>query len=108
MYHICVLQFNVFVFCVLSSHSRFCLVFCFASENWEHFLFLLLLFSKHKSNLLNSQFFNPFTNAKVGDRILAVNEHDVRKATQEQAINLIKNAGCTIKLDIQSFDLSVN
>ncbi|XP_055315062.1 inactivation-no-after-potential D protein isoform X2 [Sitodiplosis mosellana] len=43
---------------------------------------------------------------KVGDRILAVNDNDVRKATQEQAINLIKNAGCTIKLDIQSFDLS--
>lgn len=51
---------------------------------------------------------NDNNNQKVGDRILAVNDNDVRKATQEQAINLIKNAGSTIKLDIQSFDLSVN
>lgn len=42
----------------------------------------------------------------MGDRILAVNGQDVRNATQEQAINLIKNAGCTMELNIQSFDLT--
>lgn len=49
---------------------------------------------------------NVFKILKIGDRILAVNGQDVRNATQEQAINLIKNAGCTIELDIQSFDLT--
>lgn len=41
---------------------------------------------------------------KIGDRILSVNENDVRHATQEETINLIKNAGCSIALVLQSFD----
>lgn len=41
---------------------------------------------------------------KIGDRILSVNENDVRQATQEETINLIKNAGCSIALILQSFD----
>lgn len=45
---------------------------------------------------------------QVGDRILAVNGQDVRQASQEYAINLIKNSGESIKLEIQSFDLNVS
>lgn len=41
---------------------------------------------------------------KIGDRILSVNETDVTQATQEETINLIKNAGCSIALVLQSFD----
>ncbi|KAJ6643961.1 Inactivation-no-after-potential D protein [Pseudolycoriella hygida] len=43
---------------------------------------------------------------KIGDRILSVNDQDVRKATQEETINLIKNAGCSLNLVLQSFDFS--
>lgn len=48
------------------------------------------------------------SNNKIGDRILSVNGQDVRHASQEYAINLMKNAGNTIKLEIQSFDLNVS
>lgn len=41
---------------------------------------------------------------KIGDRILSVNGQDVSKATQDETIKLIKNAGCTINLVLQSFD----
>lgn len=41
---------------------------------------------------------------KIGDRILSVNDNDVRQATQDETINLIKNAGCSISLILQSFD----
>lgn len=47
-----------------------------------------------------------FLNEQVGDRILSVNEQDVRNATQEETINLIKNAGCTLQLVLQSFDFA--
>lgn len=44
---------------------------------------------------------------QIGDRILAVNGQDVRNASQELAISLIKSAGSSIQLEIQSFDLNV-
>ncbi|XP_037049203.1 inactivation-no-after-potential D protein isoform X2 [Bradysia coprophila] len=43
---------------------------------------------------------------KIGDRILSVNDQDVRNASQEETINLIKNAGCTLHLVLQSFDFA--
>lgn len=51
---------------------------------------------------------NLFTRSQVGDRILAVNDQDVRNSSQEHAISLIKNAGTSIRLEIQSFDLNVS
>lgn len=36
-----------------------------------------------------------------------MNGQDVRKASQDQAISLIKNAGTVIHLEVQSFDLNV-
>lgn len=37
-----------------------------------------------------------------------MNGQDVRQASQEYAINLIKNSGENIKLEVQSFDLNVS
>lgn len=53
--------------------------------------------------------YNMFVNqSQIGDRILSVNNQDVRHATQEETIGLIKNAGCRIELVLQSFDGSVS
>lgn len=41
---------------------------------------------------------------KVGDRILSLNENDVRDATEQNVIDLIKDAGMTINLEVQTFD----
>lgn len=49
-----------------------------------------------------------FESRKVGDRILSVNGEDVRNATQEYAIHLVKNAGDCIVLEMQSFDIIVS
>lgn len=43
---------------------------------------------------------------KIGDRILSVNDQDVRNGTREETINLIKNAGCSLNLVLQSFDFA--
>lgn len=41
---------------------------------------------------------------KVGDRILTLNEKDVRDATEQNVIDLIKDAGMKINLEVQTFD----
>uniref|UniRef100_A0A1B0GFM9 PDZ domain-containing protein n=1 Tax=Glossina morsitans morsitans TaxID=37546 RepID=A0A1B0GFM9_GLOMM len=41
---------------------------------------------------------------KVGDRILSINDKDVRNATEQEVIELIKDAGIQINLEIQTFD----
>lgn len=40
----------------------------------------------------------------MGDRILSINGNDVRNATEQEVILLIKDAGIVINLEIQSFD----
>ncbi|XP_004526408.1 inactivation-no-after-potential D protein [Ceratitis capitata] len=40
---------------------------------------------------------------KVGDRILSLNNNDVRNATEQAVIELIKDAGIKINLEIQTF-----
>ncbi|XP_014090769.1 inactivation-no-after-potential D protein [Bactrocera oleae] len=40
---------------------------------------------------------------KVGDRILSLNNYDVRNATEQAVIELIKDAGIKINLEIQTF-----
>ncbi|XP_013107309.1 inactivation-no-after-potential D protein [Stomoxys calcitrans] len=41
---------------------------------------------------------------KVGDRILTINNNDVRNATEQEVILLIKDAGIVINLEIQTFE----
>ncbi|XP_075165397.1 inactivation no afterpotential D [Haematobia irritans] len=41
---------------------------------------------------------------KVGDRILSINKNDVRNATEQEVIMLIKDAGIVITLEVQTFD----
>lgn len=41
---------------------------------------------------------------QVGDRILSLNERDVRNATEQAVIDLIKDAGSKIILEIQTFE----
>ena len=40
---------------------------------------------------------------KVGDRLLKLNGNDVRNATEPEVINLIKQAGSKIDLELQSY-----
>ncbi|XP_055918879.1 inactivation-no-after-potential D protein [Eupeodes corollae] len=40
---------------------------------------------------------------KVGDRILTLNQQDVRNATEQNVIDLIKDAGMKINLEVQTF-----
>lgn len=40
---------------------------------------------------------------KVGDRLLTLNGNDVREATEPEVINLIKQAGMRIDLELQSY-----
>lgn len=72
---------------------------------------MYLIFNKISINLksykIYSIFFNVIFKFKIGDRILSVNNQDVRTATQEETIVLIKNAGCNINLVLQSFDANV-
>ncbi|XP_067629743.1 inactivation-no-after-potential D protein isoform X2 [Eurosta solidaginis] len=44
---------------------------------------------------------------KVGDRILSLNNNDVRNATEQAVIELIKDAGIKINLEIQTFEKDV-
>ncbi|XP_037942284.1 inactivation-no-after-potential D protein-like [Teleopsis dalmanni] len=41
---------------------------------------------------------------KVGDRIMTLNNKDIRNATEQAVIELIKEAGITINMEIQTFD----